>query len=106
MLRIENLETRWMPAVLTVNTDADTNINADGVLSLREAADVVNSGDASGLDGVAQLQIDESTNPLGTDDRIQFSSTLQDETIVLSLGELAITNDVQICRIGLGSVDY
>jgi len=63
-----------MLAILTVNTNEDTWINTDGLLSLREAIEVVNRGSTAGLDpSTIQTQI---TGPLGTDDTIVFDESV------------------------------
>jgi hypothetical protein len=64
-LRLEAMEERHMLATLTVNSFADTHINTDGVLTLREAVEVVQQGNTNGLDSTTiQNQISGS---LGND---------------------------------------
>jgi predicted outer membrane repeat protein len=96
--RLEALEDRLAPAVLTVNT-LDDAIVPDGVLSLREAIAVVNSGSTAGLSAAEVAQVDQSTNALGTNDLIQFAPGLASATnstggpvgtVVLSLGQLEL----------------
>src|SRR5262245_43479020 len=68
----EPLETRDVPAILTVNTVVDSVNSLDNVLSLREAMQVVN-----GTRALAQLSAPEAAQitgaPLGVADKIQFS---------------------------------
>ena len=105
-LSFERLEKRTLLAALTVNSALD-NTTSDAFLTLREAAAVVNDGDVS--DGVAGLggrvltagelaQIG-GKNPLGTNDSIDFDSSLDGTPILLdgaTLGEIAIAADVEI----------
>ena len=53
-LRLESLEERRVLAVLTVNSLADTHINTDGALTLREAIEVVAQGNTNGLDNTGK----------------------------------------------------
>ena len=73
--RLEVLEDRLAPAVLTVNSALDSN-TATNALTLREAIQVVDSGSTAGLSQQQLAQINTTTNPLGTDDTIQFDSSL------------------------------
>jgi CSLREA domain-containing protein len=90
--RLEELESRMAPAVLTVNTLADET-TADSFLSLREAINVVNSGSTGSL-GSAELG--QVTGSLGSSDRIVFASSLAGKTITLTMGELAIAKNLDI----------
>src|ERR1051326_1398910 len=65
--RLEALENRLAPAVLTVNTLAD-QVTANNFLSLREAVGVVNSGSTSGLSTAERAQV---SGTLGSNDTIQ-----------------------------------
>src|SRR5262249_10181753 len=47
--RLEQLEDRTAPAVITVTTTADDNVANDGSVSLREAIQAINNG-SGGLD--------------------------------------------------------
>lgn len=81
-LRFEPLEVRRVLALLTVNSLDDTQINTDGVLTLREATEVVRTGSTSGLDNnTIAHQI--SGDPIGTNDRIEFAPELRDGEILL-----------------------
>ncbi len=76
-LRFENLEDRRLLAVVTVDTNQDVVDFTDGVTSLREAI--------------------FATNLVGGADEIQFDFGHDGpETIVLTLGELAITDSLTI----------
>ena len=76
-LRFENLEDRRLLAVVTVDTNQDVVDFNDGVTSLREAL--------------------FATNLVGGADEIQFDFGHDGpETIVLTLGELAISDDLTI----------
>ncbi|MCA9052306.1 MAG: right-handed parallel beta-helix repeat-containing protein [Planctomycetaceae bacterium] len=109
-LMFERLEERMLLSTLTVNSAAD-NVEADEVLTLREAIAVVNDGDCT--DGVADLgrnltaeeiaQID-LTNPLGTADEIRFDGTAvhNGSPIVLG-GQLSITRDLLVIGNGQDS---
>lgn len=90
--RLEVLEGRLTPAVLTVNTLADETA-ADNVLSLREAIAVVDSGSAAGLSSAELAQI---SGTLGQNDTIQFAPSLAGGTITLTAGRLAITQNLAI----------
>src|SRR5437016_1716591 len=94
--RLEVLEDRWAPAVLTVNTLADETA-ADNTLSLREAISVVNSGSTAGLSSAEQAQV---SGTLGQNDTIQFAASLAGGTITLTNGQLTITRDVTIAGLG------
>lgn len=103
-LRLEGLEERNLLAVLTVNTDSDLT-QANGVLTLREAIQVVNAGSTAGLSAAELIQIQGS---LGSEDRIEFDAGLVGHTILLEdqdadgrPNQLVVTADVEI--IGLGS---
>ncbi len=91
-----------MLATLTVNSLGDTHINTDGALTLREAIEVVQQGSTLGLDSTtATNQI--SGAAFGTNDTINFASTLNNGTITLSLifGEIAFSKSLVIDASGL-----
>src|SRR5438067_5778339 len=92
VLRLEALEDRLAPAVLTVNTLADQT-TADNVLSLREAVGVVNSGSTGGLSGAEQTQV---AGTLGSNDTIQFSLPAGPQTLTLTGGALNLTRNVTV----------
>ena len=74
-LRQENLEQRWVLATVTVGTivdEADGSID-DGDVSLRDAIALANAGDT-----------------------IDFDASLDGGTILLTLGELAVTRSMTI----------
>ena len=96
-LRHEHLEDRRMLATLTVNVDTDGGITNDGNLLLREAIAYVN-GDENPL-ALDRAQIDESVEPLGTNDTILFDSSLNGGAITLDRdgqGEIAFNTSVVI----------
>src|SRR6516162_9402247 len=70
--RLELLESRLAPAVLTVNTALDET-TPDNLLSLREAVNVVNTQSTAGLSAAELTHI---TGTLGDNDTIRFSSSL------------------------------
>src|SRR5262245_10475228 len=81
VLRLEALEDRLAPAVLTVNTLADETTPADNLLSLREA--------------VAQA---------ASNDTIQFDPGLNGGTITLTGGALNLTRNVTVTGPGAASL--
>jgi hypothetical protein len=88
--RLEALEERMAPAVLTVNTLLDETA-ADQFLSLREAINTVDTGTTAGLSAAEKAQI---TGMLGNNDTIQFGGLTG--TIALTSRQLQITRDVDI----------
>src|SRR5437870_718980 len=100
VLRLEALENRLVPAVLTVNTLADET-TADNYLSLREAADVVNSGSTSGLSSAELAQV---SGTLGSNDTIQFSLPSGPQTLTLTRGTLNLTRNVTVTGPGATSL--
>jgi hypothetical protein len=98
--RLEVLEGRLAPAVLTVNATAEETA-ADSTLSLREAIGVVNSQSEAGLSSAEQAQI---SGTLGSNDTIQFAPTLNGQTITLNGTELAITRSLSIVGPGAGAL--
>src|SRR5438132_3988281 len=97
--RLEALEGRLAPAVLTVNTLADQT-TADNFLSLREAVGVVDAGSTAGLSSAELAQI---SGTLGSNDTIQFRLPSGPQTITLT-GALDITNPVTVKGTGAGSL--
>ena len=75
-LRLEVLEERRMLAVVTVDTALDTVDLGDGLTSLREAI--------------------FATNLVAGADTIEFDASLSGQTILLTMGELAITDSLTI----------
>ena len=83
-LRVEPLEDRRMLAILTVNSAvADTHINTDGVLTLREAIEVVNQGNINGLDS-ATIQ-NQINGAITSNNIIRFDPSLNGDEILLKL---------------------
>src|SRR5262249_58638031 len=78
--RLELLEGRLAPAVLTVNTALDET-TPDNLLSLREAVNVVNTQSTAGLSAAELTHI---SGILGDNDTIRFSSSLVGKTITLT----------------------
>jgi CSLREA domain-containing protein len=97
---LEELENRWAPAVLTVNTVAD-NTTADSALSLREAISVVDGTLGRSLTSAEKALV---TGTLGTNDTIQFSLPTGPQTITLIGGALSITKPVMIAGPGAGAL--
>src|SRR5262249_51259470 len=94
--RLEVLEGRLAPALLTVNTTDDKIDHTDSFLTLREAINVVNDPSSySSLSGDEKHQINLSS-PLGTNDTIQFHSSLNGQTITLGLLDLPIIKNLNI----------
>lgn len=95
-MRLELVEDRRMLAILTVNSFADTHIDTDGVLSLREAIEVVQQGNTSGLD--ATTIANQISGPLGSNDTIRFASNLNGDTITLNLafGQISFSKSLTI----------
>ena len=96
---LERLEDPCLLTVLTVNTLADDAI-ADNFLSLREAINAVNAGDASGLSVAEQSQV---TGTFGSSDTILFDSSVTG-TITLGGSELLLTADISITGPGASSL--
>src|SRR5262249_50252561 len=92
--RLEMLEDRLAPALLTVNTTGDSPDAAH--LNLRLAIPVVNHQSSAGL---TPQQLGQVAGTLGSNDRIQFAPGLAG-TIVLNQGELDITRSVEIAGPG------
>jgi predicted outer membrane repeat protein len=96
--RFEHLENRHLLAVLTVNTASEGLDHNDMKLSMREALDVVNSGNISVLSAEEKAQVKIAT-PLGVNDTIKFDpgvfSASMHQTIKLD-SELKIDTSVTI----------
>ncbi len=97
---LEALEERFCPAVLTVNSLADTT-TADTALTLREAIAVVDGTLGRPLTSAEQAQI---TGSLGSGDTIKFSLPAGPQTITLSGGTLSVTKNVAINGPGAGAL--
>jgi hypothetical protein len=105
------LEDRLAPALLTVNSLADT-LSADAALTLREAIALVDSGGtATGASGnslaAAKAGQIDTTNPFGTMDVIQFDPHLFGPTprvITVVEGELLVDRSVAILGPGAGQL--
>jgi hypothetical protein len=108
--RLEVLEGRLAPAVLTVNSVDDTVSSTTSTLDLREAILLVNSGgratDSSNnsLSAVKGSQIDTSSGDFGTNDTIQFALGPNSQTITLNGAELFITKDLSIVGPSAGAL--
>jgi CSLREA domain-containing protein len=96
--RLEVLEGRLAPAVLTVNTPQDETNPNDGSVSLREAIQAINNGSAGSDTDITN----ENPGPFGSNDTIQFAPGLNGQTITLTQGELDITRSVAINGPGAG----
>jgi CSLREA domain-containing protein len=68
-LRLEWLEDRLAPAVVTVTTAADDNTPNDGSVSLREAIQAINNGSAGGDTDITN----QSPGAFGSNDTIHFA---------------------------------
>ncbi len=97
---LEMLEDRYAPAVLTVNSLADT-ITAGNALTLREAIMVVDGTLGRSLNTAEQAQV---TGTLGTNDTIQFNLPAGPQTITLTGGTLSITKPVAITGPGAANL--
>jgi hypothetical protein len=98
--RLEQLEGRLVPAVLTVNSLADSTA-AGTALTLREAVLLVDGTLGRSLTSQEQAQVNGT---LGSNDTIQFSLPAGPQTINLTLGVLTITNPVSIIGSGASSL--
>src|SRR5437868_3942643 len=89
--RLELLESRLAPAVVTVTTSADDLMPNDGTISLREAITAINAGnDLGDSDIVGQLP-----GAFGSNDAIHFN-------IPAGFGPLVQT--IQVGSTGLGAL--
>jgi predicted outer membrane repeat protein len=98
---VETLEERMAPALLTVNTLRDDN--PAGILSLRQAIAVVNTGNLGLLDAAQRLLVD-LTEPLGVNDRIQFAGSAQGTVSLGAGGQLTLSRAVTIAGPGPGNL--
>ena len=86
-----------MLATLTVNSFADTHINTDGVLTLREAVEVVQQGNTNGLDSTTIAN--QISGSLLSDNTIRFAQNVNGGMITLDrafLGEIAFSKSLTI----------
>src|SRR5262249_35809776 len=89
--RLKALEVRTAPAVLTVNSTADTALSTDSSLSLREAIAIINSPTLpTGLSAQILAQI-SGTLHAGRSDTIQFDHARVTAPIVLSGTRLGLS---------------
>ena len=98
---LEILEGRWAPAVLTVNSLADST-TANNFLTLGEALEVVNGTLGLAPTAGEQAQI---TGTLGNNDTIQFNLPSGPQTISLTGGALTTTRPVAIDGPGVSALD-
>ena len=83
-----------MLAAVTVTNDTDV-VNAD-------TSSIINLG-TGGVDGISLREAIEATNNTSGDDEITFNNSLLGGVITLTMGELAIADDLTVT--GLGAVD-
>jgi len=105
-LSVERLEDRLAPATLLVNTVADTTA-ADNFLSLREAILLINNeGNAQAALGrsLTTGEASQISGTFGSNDTIQFSSSLNGGTITLSGSPLDIGTAMTITGPGAGNL--
>jgi CSLREA domain-containing protein len=69
VLCLEQLESRFAPAVITVNTTADDNTPNDGSVSLREAIQAINNGTAGADTDISN----QNPGMFGNNDTINFN---------------------------------
>jgi predicted outer membrane repeat protein len=89
---LEALEDRWAPAILTVNSLADSTA-AGNALTLREAVNLVDGTLGRSLTAGEQAQV---SGTLGSNDTIQFNLPSGPQTITLTGGALSLTKNVTI----------
>lgn len=87
--QLEALESRWVPATITVTNALDSFATGDGV-SLREAIEAANDN----------VSVDGSVAGAEGFDVIVFDRSLRGSTIFLALGELHITEPLKIKGLG------
>src|SRR6516164_2649756 len=68
-LRVESLESRTTPAVITVTTAADDSTPGNGVVSLREAMTAINAGTALADPDI----LGQNPGAFGSNDTINFN---------------------------------
>jgi hypothetical protein len=95
---VEQLEDRFVPAVLTVNSLADSTA-AGTALTLREAVLLVDGTLGRTLTSQEQAQV---SGTLGNNDTIQFNLPSGPQTIKLTGGPLDITNPESVVGPGAG----
>ena len=89
--QLEVLDDRLAPAILTVDSTADTASDSDGYLSLREAIAIVNSATLPGdLSGAILGQISGTLHGGGTD-TVVFDPVAVNAPIVLAEGQLELS---------------
>lgn len=116
----EVLEERVVPAIITVNSLADTNtfdrgsiflppgFFSDQVVTFREAVQMVNQGSTFGYSASEIAQVD-ATSPLGTDDIIRFAPGLTASgpaTITMVGGQYNLGFNVQIQGPGTDKLSF
>ena len=104
---VEALEVRLVPAVITVNSLADTN-TSDNFLTFVEALDIVNNQNLLAFSPSELAQI-SFTTALGTNDEIRFAPSLTASapaTITVTAGEYAITHSVKITGPGADKLSF
>lgn len=97
------MEERRLLAILTVNSLADSHINMDGVLTLREAIEVVQQGNTNGLD--ATTIANQISGSLASNNTITFAQNLDGGTVTLDLafGQMSFSKSLTIDAGGLSS---
>lgn len=85
-LRLEQLEGRWAPAVVTVTTAADDLTPNDGSVSLREAMTAVNAGNDLGDPDITA----HTTGTFGTGDQIKFSIGAANSLAQINVGSTGL----------------
>jgi hypothetical protein len=96
---LEEMETRFAPAVLTVNSTLDSTSTGNNLLTLREAVGLV--------DGTLHLTPQEQSQvsgSLSSNNTIQFNLPAGSQKIALTGGPLSITRPVTIDGPGAGSL--
>ena len=96
-LRLEILEEREVPAVITINSLLDTTIAGDGQLTLREAIVAVNTGGTGGNNDFTG----RISGAFGSSDTINFAPGLIG-SVKLTQSQLAISKNVTINGLGAG----
>jgi hypothetical protein len=104
-LSLEALEDRLSPAILTVNSTADTANPSDPYLTLREAIAIVNSPTLhDGLSGQILGQINGTLHGGGAD-TILFDTTAVTDPISLTNGELELSLPASTAAITIDGSD-
>jgi hypothetical protein len=108
---LEQLESRDLLAILTVNSIADNVSGITTTLSLREAVLLVDTGgmatDTSGNSLNSLAKASQISGSFGSDDTIQFDPSLfggTQQTITLGGSELLLSQSVTIAGPGSGSL--